>query len=318
MSLRARSTALPMVRARARRRRARRITDRVLIPLGLLSPALALLAFIYGYPLVRLAQLSFERVITYQRTQPVGLDNYTFVVDDPAFRQALTNNLRLMIAVPVLVLASAVIASALREQWRGWRIQRSLGFLPYVLPIPAIGIAFSQILRSDGLLNGALDGAHLGFLAQDWIGSTHIAIWTVLAVVVWKELGFGSTLCLARLQMVDEELYEAARIDGAGFWRQLRHIGTPQLREVLGFYVVLETVTMLSWVFPYVFTLTGGGPAGTTSVAELYLYQAMFGYGSGGQDIGAAAAAGVLVLMGVLGLLVLGASLRAVAGLVRR
>jgi ABC-type sugar transport system permease subunit len=277
-----------------------RALRRVTSALAFFAPALFLLGFIYGYPLVRLVQLSTQEVITYRHTFDVGSANFHFVLDDPFFRSALYNNLRLMLAVPILVGLSVLVGSALREQWPGWRLHRGLIFLPYVLPIPAIGLTFSQILRKDGILNGALASLGLGWLRFDWIGSAQIALWTVLVVIVWKELGFGATISLARLQAVDQELYEAARLDGASWWRQLRHVSLPELRQVLVFYVVLEAVTMMSWIFAYVYTLTGGGPANSTTVVELYLYQTMFGVASGGQDIGAAAAVGVLLLGGLL------------------
>jgi ABC-type sugar transport system permease subunit len=235
--------------------------------------------------------------------EPAGFRNFEFVFHDPAFTTAIGNTARLLLAVPLLAALAALLAAALHDQTRGWRIQRTLIFLPYVLPVVAIGLTFSQVLRGDGILNGALQALGLDFLALDWIGSTSLAIWSVLAVIVWKELGLGMTLCLARLQGVDPEVYEAARIDGAGWWQQFRWITLPELRDVLALLVVIETVTIASWIFAYVFTLTGGGPGNSSTVVELYLYRRMFGLGaSGGQDIGAAAAVGVLTLAGLVAL----------------
>ncbi|MEX1142427.1 MAG: sugar ABC transporter permease [Thermoleophilaceae bacterium] len=274
---------------------ARRVT-RALTVLALLSPALALLAFVYGYPLVRLVELSTQDVVTYQRTFGVGLDNYRFVWSDPEFLRSLGNSARLLVAVPLLLGLAILAAAALRERWRGWNVQRTLIALLYVLPIPAVALALRYVLRGDGLLNSTLESVGLSFLAQDWLASAGLAIWTVLVVIVVKELGLGMLIFSARLSRVDDDLYHAARMDGARWWRRLWHVTLPQVRDVMGFYVVLATVTMLSWVFAYIYVLTGGGPANSTSVLEIFLYRRMFGAGSGGQDIGAAAAVGVMML----------------------
>jgi ABC-type sugar transport system permease subunit len=283
------------VRARASRRTTRALTIALL-----LSPALVLLAVVFGYPVYKLVELSMQDVVTYDRTFGVGLDNYRLVWDDPEFRRSLGNSARLLLAVPLLLALSILVASALRERWRGWQAQRMLIALLYVLPIPAFALATRQVLRSDGLANGVLEGLGLGVLGQEWLASASLAIWTVLVVIVVKELGLGMLIFSARLSRVNEELYEAARMDGARWWRQLWHVTLPQVRDVIGFYVVLATVTMLSWVFAYVFVLTGGGPANSTSVLEIYLYRRMFGTGSGGQDIGSAAAVGVMMLIAVV------------------
>ena len=125
-------------------------------------------------------------------------------------------------------------------------------FLPYVLSIPVVGVVFSQLFQLDGTFNTILRSAGLGALGQDWLGSPTWALPTIMFVIVWKELGFGIILCLARLMSVDEQLFEAARVDGAGWWRVLRHVTIPQLLPALAFYAVVELITMLSWVFAYV------------------------------------------------------------------
>jgi ABC-type sugar transport system permease subunit len=111
-------------------------------------------------------------------------------------------------------------------------------------------------------------------------------------VIIWKELGFGVILCVARLSGVDEQLFEAARVDGAGWWQVLRHVTVPQLVPALAFYAVVELITMLSWVFAYVYVMTLGGPQNSTVVSEYYIYQAVFQ----NNTIGVGAAAGVTLL----------------------
>ena len=297
---------------------ARRRATRLLSALLLLAPALALLGIVFAYPIVRLFELSTQDVITYERTLGVGLDNYRFLWDDPDFRRSLANSARLLLAVPLLLALAVLVSAGLRERLRGWRLQSGLIVLLYVLPIPAFALALRQILRGDGLVNQALDTVGLSFLAQDWLASASLAIWTVLAIIVIKELGLGVLIFSARLNRVDDDLYEAARMDGARWWRQLWHVTLPQARDVMGFYVVIAAVTMLSWVFAYVYVLTGGGPANSTSILEIYLYRRMFGVASGGQDIGTAAAVGVLMLIAIVTAFALAAAARYAVLAVRR
>jgi len=272
---------------------------RILLPYLYLAPALFLIFFIYAYPLLQLARLSTQKVITYDKTHYIGLANFRLLATDPAFRFALGNNLRLMLGVPILIGLSIFFAALLYDRMRGWKLYRALVFLPYVLAIPVIGIAFSYILRLNGPVNNMLRVAGLGGITLDWLGNPHVAPWILLGVIVWKELGFGIILFLARLLSVREELYEAAELDGANWWQRVWYVSVPELRSVIGFYAVLESITMLSWVFAYVYTMTGGGPANGTLVLEFYLYRKAFGIGQGGRQIGVAAAVSVILLVAV-------------------
>lgn len=281
---------------RSRRRWKKRVE-----PYCYLLPAFFFIIIVYLYPVVRVFGLSTRKVITYSKTLYVGLANFKFLLNDDTFRLALLGNSKLLLAIPVLVFLSTILSALLYDRMRGWKAYRAVVFLPYVLPIPVAGVAFSQMLRLNGVLNVFLRNIRLEGLAFDWLGNPRIAMFSVLAVVIWKELGFGVILFLARLLSVREDLYEAARIDGANWWQRLRHITIPELRSVMEFYVILELVTMLSWVFGYVYTMTGGGPANSTQVIEFYIYRKTFGFGTGGgHQMGIAAAVSVVLLTAVL------------------
>lgn len=256
-----------------RRRRLRRM--RRAEPLFWIAPALLLVVFVFGYTMVELVRTAFE-----YEGEWVGLENFRLTVDDPTFRAALVHNARLLLAVPVLVLLAILLAVLLFESLRGWRFHRAAVFLPYVLPIPVVAVIFGQILQLNGLLNQGLRSLGLGALAVDWLGQPEWALWTMTGVIVWKELGFGVILFLARLLSLPAETFEAARIDGARFFRLHRYVTVPQLASVIAFYVVIEAITMVSWVFNYVYVMTNGqgGPGNATMVTELYVYQTAFQY----------------------------------------
>jgi ABC-type sugar transport system permease subunit len=241
------------------------------VPYLYVAPMVALLALIFGYSLVRVFDFS-GRLIRGASGIWVGRLNYEIVLEDPTFREAVENSALLLLAVPVLVAISLVVSVLLFDRVRGWRLYRSVVFLPYILAVPVVGIIFSYILQLNGVLNVGLRGIGLDRAALDWLGDESLALWSVLFVIVWREVGFGIVLFLARLMSMDESQLEAARIDGAGWFQRLRHVIVPELRGTIEFYVVVATITMLAWVFAYVWTLTQGGPGNATQVVELYIY----------------------------------------------
>lgn len=271
------STALPRRRRRLRLGRAE--------PLVWIAPALAVVLFVFGYSMVELVRQSLQH-----RGHWVGLENFRLTVTDPTFQTALKHNGQLLLAVPILVALALLLAVLLFEALRGWRFHRATVFLPYVLPIPVVAVIFGQMLQLDGLVNKALRGIGLGGLAFDWLGQPGWALWTMTGVIVWKELGLGVILFLARLLSLPAETFEAARIDGARFFRLHRYVTVPQLAGVIAFYVVVEAITMVSWVFNYVYVISNGtgGPGDATQVTELYVYQSAFQYSA--PDLAAAAA----------------------------
>jgi ABC-type sugar transport system permease subunit len=222
-----------------------------------------------------------------------GFNNFQIVFQDGDFIQAVQHNLILLICVPIMVIAALFLAILLFERIRGWQFYRTTLFLPYLLPITVVGLVFSYIFQLSGVLNDILNALGLQFLALDWLGSTKLALPTLMFVIVWKEMGFGVILFLARLMSVEEELFDAAKIDGANWWQLQLNITVPQLSTVIEFFTVISVVTMLSWVFNYVYVMTGGGPGHATTVTELYIYLMAFQY----NRLNLAAAVSVLMLL---------------------
>jgi ABC-type sugar transport system permease subunit len=162
-----------------------------------------------------------------------------------------------------------------------------------LLPITVVGLIFSYIFQLSGVLNEFLIRIGLERLALDWLGSTKLALPTLMFVVVWKEVGFGIVLFLARLMSVEEELFDAAKIDGANWWQLQWYITVPQLANVIEFFTVVSVITMLSWVFNYVYVMTAGGPGNSTMVTELFVYLSGFRY----NQMNLASAVSVLLLL---------------------
>lgn len=263
-----------------------------LTPYLLIAPAMILMMFVFAYPILDLARRS-TTTLHDGRLVPIGLDAYGFALRDDVFWVSLSNNLKLFLAVPILVTLSLIFASLIFERLRGWQLYRTLVFIPYVMAIPVVGIVFSYILQLNGVLNTMLRAVGLDGLALDWLGSSRNAIWAIMAVIIWKELGFGVVLFLARMSSIAEDLFDAAKLDGANWFQQLWHVIIPQTSTVIEFYIVITMITMLSWVFAYVLVMTKGGPGGSTWVMEYFIYQKAFQY----SQMHIAAAASVLLLI---------------------
>ena len=239
------------------------LRTRVWVPYLYVAPAVALLCLVFAYPVVRVVEFS-TRLIRGASGPYVGSLNYRLVWEDPTFHDALEHS--------ALLVLSIFFAVLLYERARGWRIYRSVLFLPYILAVPIVGIVASYIFELNGALNSILRAVHLNGLALDWLGSEKLSLLTVGIVIVWRELGFGIVLFLARLLSMSEDQLEAARIDGANWWARLRYVILPELRGTIEFYVVVASITMIAWVFAYVYTLTSGGPGTSSTVLELYIY----------------------------------------------
>jgi ABC-type sugar transport system permease subunit len=270
-----------------------------LTPYFYIGPLVLLLGFVYAYPMVKIVEFSMRRIRGFNGPF-IGLDNYRTLFKDPTFLLAVKHNIILLLGVPVLVISALVLGYLLYERPRGWRIYRTGLFIPYILSVPVVAVAFSYIFQLNGLLNTGLKAVGLDYLALDWLGKSRYALWTVMFVIIWRELSLGIVLFLARLMSVSQDIFDAAKIDGANWLQTLWYITIPQVRGVIEFYGVISTITLLAWVFAYVYVLTRGGPGQSTVITELYL----FNYVTRNALPGIASAVAVLMLLGTFSLMV--------------
>ena len=239
-------------------------------------PLVALLCFVFGYPVVRIFEFSFKMVRGIDGPW-IGLRNYELILSQPLFWESVTHNLFLLLAIPVMVAIALLISIVLYERVRGWKLYRVLLFLPYILAIPIVAIVLKKMFQFSGPVNELLRWLSLDFLALDWIGSSEVALWTVAMVIIWRESALGIILFLARLLSLDESLLEAATLEGATWLQKVWHVILPQMKGVIEFYVVISVITMLAAVFAYVYMIGGGrgGPGTSTWVLELYIFNAL-------------------------------------------
>lgn len=244
------------------------------------SPIFIFILFVYAFPIVKVFQYSLYNT-SGSVDKFIGLRNYFFILTkDPTFWSSLKNNAILLLSIPIMIIISLLLAFLIFDRGiREWRFYQFTVFIPYILSITVIGIFFSYVLRLDGLLNYWLDILHLDFIIRDWLGNSNYALFSIMAIIIWREVGFGCILFLGRLLSIPENLYEAAKIEGASWWQTHIHISIPQLSKIIEFFIVIEAINIFSWIFNYVYVITKGGPGNSTYVMELYIYLTTFRYG---------------------------------------
>jgi multiple sugar transport system permease protein len=259
-----------------------------------MAPSLAVLAVFVVYPMTQALYLSFTEYDVLTPARWIGLDNYQELVGDEAFRRALGNTLYYAaVTTPVSVALALGTAVLLNRRFPLRGLGRTAIFLPVVVGLAVVAIAWGFLLDPDiGLLSYWL--GKVGLTSdQGWLRDPSLAMPAVMIVGIWKNFGFYMVIYLAGLQSIPRDLYEAARLDGAGAWGQFRHVTWPLLaNQTLLVTILCATATLQA--FDQIYVMTRGGPFFKTETLVMLIYregftQFRFGY--------AAAVSWVLVLL---------------------
>ena len=242
-----------------------------------------------AYPLIFTFVYSFTDYNYLKGTENASFvlfDNYVSLFKNGYFQQAVWNTIKFTILAVVLEMAlGLLIAVFVNSLKRGQKIMRTLLLLPYLLPAVTVALSWRMMLSANyGIINQFLKG--LGLPVFNWFMDTKTAFGTILLIDVWQNVPFVFLLLYASLQSVSENQYEAARIDGAGFFQQFWYITLPNIKGSLALCALLRTIDTFR-LFEKVNVLTGGGPAGTTTTITQFLYtygikSLDFGFGSAG------------------------------------
>jgi multiple sugar transport system permease protein len=283
---------------------------RALTGWGLLAPALLLLVCIRVIPLLVAVGLSVTDLNLARPQDPVGfvgLDNYTELVKDDAFREVLKTTAFIMLPALALEMALGLaIALWLSRLIRGRAIARSVLLVPFLLTPVVIGTFFRMFYSAEfGQLNYYLDLLGITTGGTAWLTDPGVVRWAVVAMEVWHTTPFVALLLLAGLVSLPTEPQEAARVDGASAWQRVRYVVLPMLAPVLLVVFCLRAIDILQ-LFDEVYVLTGGGPGRLTEVYNLFLYDQGFQT----FELGYTSAAAILLMVGV-------AAIGAAAALVR-
>lgn len=266
-------------------------------------PALLVFVAFVAYPMVHTIMLSGY---SWSPVNPVkvarGLGNYAELLGDPNFSTALSNNAYFIIlSLAVQLPGALLLAVALNSSLRRHHLLRTVFFAPFVVPVVAVGLVWQLIYEPNfGALNALLDAVGLEHLTHGWLGEPGTAIFAIIAVSCWRYMGFHAMILLAGLQAIPDNLYEAARIDGAGRWQQFIHITIPSLSRILLVDALLITVGSVK-IFDIVQVMTGGGPGYSSDVLATFMYKSAFSF----DRMGYSAAIAVVMLVLTLALTVI-------------
>lgn len=244
---------------------------------GFLAPATTHLAVFTLGPLAFGAWLSLHRWNLVDAARPfVGLDNYAALASDAGFWNAMANTAVFTLHVPVAMSVALGFALLVHRRTRALLAVRAALFLPSITSLVAIAVVWQWILNDDyGILNWLLGQA--GIEPVRWLTSPATALLSVMLLSTWMVVGYQMVIFQAGLAAIPKELYEAARIDGAGAWQRFVHVTLPGLRHTV-FFVLVTSMIGSFQIFGAVYVMTEGGPLGATDVAVYHIYKEAWEY----------------------------------------
>ncbi|MFC7766381.1 carbohydrate ABC transporter permease [Leucobacter soli] len=259
----------------------------------LILPVVALEVAILFAPLLYIAYRSFFDWQPGGVSEFTGFDNYVALFTDPAFWQVVGNQFFFLLGLPLWVIAPLIVAFMLREKVAGAGFFRSVYFLPAVMSPAVVALVFRSLLSVDGPVNALLRSIGLGAVARPWLSDEAAVKPVIILLVLWAGFGTGVLIFSAALSAVPKHLFEAARLDGVGFWGEFWHIAVPSIRSAVVLWMIFQVISIFLFMFSWVYVLTRGGPGLASATMDFAIYQEFMRFGFFGT---AAAQSVVLVL----------------------
>jgi multiple sugar transport system permease protein len=248
----------------------------------LLAPMLLVMLLLTAWPLLRTIWLSFtDAALIGSGESPawIGLENYLYALSDPDFRASIWRTLYFtVVSVTFEGIIGVLVALLLNQKFIGRNVLRVLVILPWALPTIVNAMMWRLNFNPDyGSINALL--SQLGIIDgyRSWLGSPDAALNAVMFADIWKNYPLVTLLVLAALQSIPEDLFEAARLDGASAWRRFRAITFPAIVAPLGVALVLRTIDAFK-IFDIIYVMTRGGPVDSTKTLSFFVYQESFSY----------------------------------------
>ncbi len=226
----------------------------------------------------------------------IGPHAYVTVLRDPTFWRVVENNALLLLAVPFAIGIPLIIATLLNEHVRGWRVFRSVYFLPTAISWVVIGVVAVQFFALNGLLNSLLADIGLGSIKTDFLSGQRTALLALAVTFVWSMVGTNTIIFLTGMATLDPSLIEAARVDGLNSRQVFFHVTLPLLKRFVQFSFVITVISAFSALFSLIFVMTNGGPGYGTTTLEFFVYQSAFSLG----QFGTAALYGIILFVVML------------------
>ena len=262
--------------------------------IAIILPTLAILAIFRFLPMVQALYLSLTAYDLVHPPKFVGFANFSSLLQDPLFLKAARVSLTYVLfsVVPVLPLALGLAVLFNRSIFIK-NLLRSAIFMPVVMPAVVMAVVWTFMYQQDGLINTML--GWFGINPVPWLRSSATALWAVILIGIWRATPYYMVIFLAGLQAIPADYYDAAKIDGAGSWASFRYITLPLLKPTMLLVIVMNVIVAMK-VFAVPMIMTGGGPANSTRVLPLFIYQTAFEF----FDMGRAAAMSVFLFVGVM------------------
>lgn len=263
----------PADQSRSNKQRGRMLRSKKLVPYYfLIVPLLLYLGWVIG-PMLYTFYLSLTKWDGISAPVFRGFANYERLFRDPIFFTSLKNNLRWIISfITIPVVAGLGLALALNRAIPGAKFFKASFYSPLVLSLVVCGLIWSWMYHpAGGLINSVLRAVGLENLARGWLSDEKTVMWAIIAVAVWRQVGYVMVLYLAGLQGVDPQLIDAAKVDGANSWNTFRHVILPLLTPVTTIVVVISIIDSLR-AFDLVSVMTRGGPYNSSSVLANFMY----------------------------------------------
>jgi multiple sugar transport system permease protein len=239
------------------------------------APAMVIFFVFTLLPVACALYLSFTNYDVFTRMDWVGASNYSYVFEDEFFWRALRNTLEYTVwMIPLSMAIGLGLAMLLNQKLRGLGVYRTVYYVPVVTSMVAVAMIWIQLFDPlYGVISNAVEG--IGIKGINWLGDPNLAMPSIIAVSVWKVIGWNMLIYLAGLQGIPEYLKEAAAIDGANRWQSFWKITLPLLQPTTFFIFVTSTIGAFQ-VFDQVYVMTGGGPANATTTLVHQIYNAAF------------------------------------------
>lgn len=271
--------------------------DRFLSPsLVLLIPLVVLETAVFFLPLIFITVKSFYNWQPGGVSPFIGFGNYTTLFGQAEFWQVVRNQLFYLLGVPLWVIAPLMVAYMLREHVRYAGVFRTIYFIPAVMSPAIVGLVFRSLLADNGPMNESLAKVGLGFLARPWLTDATLVKPVIIVLVLWGGFGTGVLIFSAAFSAVPQEIFEASRLDGAGFWTELWHIALPSVRPTVVLWTMFQVLSIFLFMFSWIFVLTNGGPGLASTTMDFSVYQTFITFGF----FGAAAAESVVLMIMII------------------
>ena len=258
------------------------------------APVVILILIFILYPAIQSIIISFNEWNGISEWKFVGLDNYIkMFTSNDQFYNSLKNSIIYSVFTTMgTIMVGFVLALLIDFKILFWRVYRIIFFLPFILSIVVVSMVWLKIVDKYGLLNKILESLHLENFQKIWLGDPTIAFIIIIFVCIWQYSSFPMLFILAGMQNIDEQLYEAAKIDGASFFRRVKSVTMPLLKNVFSVLIVMQLIFSFK-VFDIIYVMTNGGPSGGTEVLGYLLYRSAFRL----MDFGSASVISVVMLI---------------------